>query len=87
MGAIFDTTALMAPRQHPPEWYALQKRLFMEAIEPLTQMKLNIYNLYLPTTILDSEGNLIKSAYPEEAQALIKQVDEMIEQVAASWQR
>ena len=50
-------------------------------------MKLNIYNLYLPTTILDSEGNLIKSAYPEEAQALIKQVDEMIEQVAASWQR
>ena len=70
-----------------PEQAAMQKRLFLEAIEPITQMKLHIYSIYLPTVILDADGKLVSSTYPEEAQALIAQLDKMIEQAVASWQR
>jgi hypothetical protein len=77
----------MLPRPKPPEWYAEQQRLFLDAIAPITAMKAHIYSIYLPTIILDSKGNLVSAAYPEEMQALIKQLDEMIQQVADQWQR
>jgi hypothetical protein len=78
--------ALSSPPR-PPEWYAAQQRLFLETIKPITSLKLHIYSMYMPTIFLDAEGNLVKSAYPDEAQELIAKLDEMIQQVADSWQR
>lgn len=75
----------MAPRPKPPEWYAEQQRLFMDAIAPINALKVQIYSLYLPTIILDSNGNLVSAAYPDEMQELIKKLDEMIQQVADQW--
>lgn len=71
--------------RHPPEWWAEQQRLFLDAIKPLNKLKVEIYSLYLPTLILDAEGNLVSAAYPEEMQALIKKIDEEIQRVADSW--
>ena len=82
-----NTTAMLLPRPHPPEWYELQQRLFQDAIKPITQMKMNVYSLYMPTIIIDSAGNVVSRAYPEEAQALIAELDKMIQQVADSWEK
>jgi len=79
--------AAMLPRPLSPEEAALQKRLFTKACEPINQMKLHLYSLYLPTLILDNEGRFISAAYPEEMQEMIRKLDKMIEEMAAQWQR
>ena len=50
-------------------------------------MKVYLYSIYMPTIILDSEGRLVSAAYPDEMQAQIRKLDEMIQQVADQWQR
>jgi len=82
-----DGCAALLPRPVPPEVAAAQQRLFLEAIEPIQRMKMDIYSLYMPTLILDQDGNLIKAAYPDEMLKLIAQLDEMIQQVADQWHR
>jgi len=77
--------AAMLPRPLSPEESALQKRLFLEAVEPIHQMKMHLYSIYLPTLILDNEGKLISAAYPDEMQDMIRKLDKMIEEVAAQW--
>jgi len=84
---IPNASEFMLPKPKPPEWYAVQERLFRDAVKPIQRMKARIYSLYLPTVILDSGGNLIKSAYPDEALVLIEQLDKMIQQAADSWPR
>lgn len=79
--------AAMMPRPLSPEQAALQQRLFLEAIDPIQQMKVRLYSLYMPTLILDSEGRLISAAYPDEMQEMIRKLDKMIEEVAAQWAR
>ena len=88
MSPHFESGALSAcllPRPLSPEQAALQRRLFLEAVEPIRKMQMYIYSLYLPTIIIDSEGKLISAAYPEEMQAMIRELDKMIQQVADSW--
>ena len=82
-----EQTALDAimPRPRPQEWYAEQQRLFLDAVAPLTRMKLELYSLYLPTIIMDSEGRIVTAAYPDELQSQIKQIDAAIQQVADGW--
>ena len=72
-------------RLRPLGWYVEQQRLFLDAIQPLTQMKVHIYSLYLPTVIVDSDGNLVRAAYPPEAQELIEKIDATIQQLADTW--
>ena len=77
----------LLPRPLSPDQAAIQQRLFLEAIRPIQNMKMHVYSIYFPTIILDSAGNLVSAAYPEEAQKLIADLDKMIQQVADSWQR
>lgn len=77
----------MLPKPKSPEWYAEQQRLFLEAIAPITRMKVHLYSIYMPTVIFDSEGRLVSAAYPDEMQEQIKKLDEMIQQVADQWLR
>ena len=50
-------------------------------------MKLELYSLYLPTIIMDSEGRIVSQAYPDEMQKMIAQLDAAIQQVADGWQK
>lgn len=68
-----------------PEWCAVQERLFRDAIAPIQAMKVHLYSIYMPTLIIDSEGNLLTAAYPDELQEKVKQLDKVIEQIAAQW--
>ena len=77
--------ACIEPRRRPPEWYAEQQRLFLEAIRPMTNMKVYIYSIYIPTVIVDAAGNIVRGALPDEAQGLIKKIDDEIQRVADSW--
>lgn len=77
----------MLERARSPEWCAEQERMFRDAIAPIQAMKVQLYSVYMPTVILDSAGNLVSAAYPEELQEKIKQLDEVIQQMAASWAR
>ena len=79
------TQAALEPRRRPPEWYAEQQRLFLEAIRPMTSMKLYIYSIYMPTVIVDGAGNIVRGALPDEAQELIKKIDDEIQRAADSW--
>lgn len=72
-------------RLRPPEWYAEQQRLFLEVIRPLTNMKVYVYSIYIPTVIVDATGNIVRGALPDEAQGLIKRIDDEIQRVADSW--
>lgn len=83
MAATIDIAARRGPR--PLEWYAEQRRLFMEAIEPITQLKLHLYSIYRPTLIMDSDGRLLSAAYPDEMLEQIKRLDEVIQQMADQW--
>jgi hypothetical protein len=73
----------MLKQARSPEWYAEQERLFRDAIKPIQAMKVRLYSLYLPTIILDSEGNLVSAAYPDEMQKHIAELDKIIEGIAA----
>lgn len=78
---------MLLRRPLSPEEAALQQRLFQEAIEPIRKMQVYLYSIYMPTLIMDSEGKLLSAAYPEEMQAQVKKLDELIQQMAAQWQR
>ncbi len=80
-------SAAMLPRPLSPEEASRQRALFFTAIEPIQQMKLHLYSLYLPTMIFDGTGKLLSAAYPDEMQELIGKLDKMIEEIAASWSK
>lgn len=79
--------AAMRPRPLSPEQEELQRRLFLDAVAPIQQMKASLYSLYLPTIIVDSEGRLVSKAYPDEMLKMVKKLDEEIERIAASWRQ
>jgi hypothetical protein len=77
--------AMMLPKPLTPEECEIQRRLFNEAIAPITALKVHLYSIYLPTVIMDSTGKIISSAYPDEMQEQIAKLDKIIEEIAASW--
>jgi hypothetical protein len=82
--SLETAVSAMLKQARSPEWYAEQERLFRDAIKPIQAMKVRLYSLYLPTIILDSEGNLVSAAYPDEMQKHIAELDKIIEGIAAS---
>jgi hypothetical protein len=88
MASSLETAvSAMLKQARTQEWCAEQERMFRDAIAPIQAMKVHLYSLYLPTLIMDSKGELLSAAYPEELQEKIKQLDEVIQQMAASWGR
>lgn len=80
-----DLAMKLMRRPLSPEQAEVERRLFLDAIKPIQQLKVQLYSLYLPTIILDSEGRLVSSAYPDEMLEMVKKLDEEIERIAASW--
>ena len=83
--SIKTAVAMLYSRPKTPEWYAEQQRLFVDAIAPITRMKMHLYSIYMPTVILDEKGALVSVAYPEEMQEQIKKLDALIQQMADQW--
>jgi hypothetical protein len=77
----------MIPKPLTPEECEVQRRLFMDAVAPINALKMHLYSIYLPTIIMDSAGNLISAAYPDEMQEHIAKLDKHIEEIAATWPR
>lgn len=85
--ALETAVTAMLKLARSPEWYAEQERMFKDTIAPIQAMKVHLYSLYLPTIIMDSAGNLVSSAYPDELQKQVAELDKVIEEIAASWLR
>jgi hypothetical protein len=90
VNSSLDRTALsmmLLKKPLTPEQIEIERRLFADAVAPITALKMHLYSIYLPTLIVDRAGDIVSAAYPDEVQEQIAKLDKLIEEIAASWVR